>query len=289
MDESMKRLVKFFASFGTAALLFISNIAFAQEGPRTGIAEPWETGMQKAASPIADQAHDFWHLLFIIIAAICVMVLLLLAFVIVKFRAKANPVPSKVTHNTLIEVVWTILPVVILLIIFIPSMRLLYSSDRVEDADLTIKAIGNQWYWEYEYPDQGFSYLSNMVADEDLEPGQPRLLTTDEQVVVPVGANVRLLTTSNDVIHSWAIPSFYVKLDAVPGRLNETWFRAEEEGTYYGQCSELCGIRHGFMPIEVKVVSRQEFNSWIRTMQTEYGALEGDQNIKLAAADIEAR
>jgi len=281
--------VKFFASFGTAALLFLSKIAFAQESGHEVHAEPWETGFQPAASPIAHQAHDFWHLLLILCIGICVLVLVLLGIVILKFRAKANPTPSKVTHNTLIEVIWTIVPVIILLVIFIPSMRLLYSADRVEDADLTIKAIGNQWYWEYEYPDQGFSFLSNMVADQDLKPGQPRLLTTDEQVVVPVGANVRLLTTSNDVIHSWAVPSFYVKMDAVPGRLNETWFRAEDVGTYYGQCSELCGIRHGFMPIEVKVVSRQEFNDWVRRMQQEYGALDGDQTVKLASAEIEAR
>jgi len=285
----MRRLVKLSASFGTAALLFLSKIAFAQEGGRQVHAQPWETGLQPAGSPIAYQAHDFWNLLLILCVAICALVLILLGIIIVKFRAKANPTPSKVTHNTLIEVIWTVVPVVILLVIFVPSMRLLYSADRVEDADLTIKAIGNQWYWEYEYPDQEFSFLSNMVADEDLKQGEPRLLTVDEKVVVPVGANVRLLTTSNDVIHSWAIPSFYVKLDAVPGRLNETWFRADEEGTYYGQCSELCGIRHGFMPIEVQVVSRQEFNNWVSRMQKEYGALEGDQTIKLATAEVEAR
>jgi cytochrome c oxidase subunit 2 len=285
----MKRLVKFFASFGTVAFLFLNKMAFAQVGGHEVHAEPWETGLQPAASPVAHEAHDLWHLLLILCVAICALVLILLGIIIVKFRAKANPTPSKVTHNTLIEVLWTILPVIILLVIFVPSMRLLYSADRTEDADLTIKAIGNQWYWEYEYPDQGFSFLSNLVPDEDLKPGQPRLLTVDEQVVVPVGTNVRLLTTSNDVIHSWAIPSFFVKLDAVPGRLNETWFRAEEEGTYYGQCSELCGIRHGFMPIEVHVVSRQEFNDWVGHMQKEYGALDGDQTVKLASANIEAQ
>lgn len=285
----MRRLVKILANIGALSFLFLGKIAFAQEAVNSGHAEPWETGMQHAASPIAVQAQDFWHLLLILSVAICVLVLILLAIVVVKFRAKANPVPSKVTHNTLIEVLWTVLPVIILLIIFIPSMRLLYSADRVEDADLTIKAIGNQWYWEYEYPDQEFSFLSNMVADEDLEPGQPRLLAVDEQVVVPVGANVRVLTTSNDVIHSWAIPPFYVKMDAVPGRLNETWFRADAIGTYYGQCSELCGIRHGFMPIAVKVVSQQDFNAWVSHMKKEYGALEGDDSIQLAAASVGAQ
>ena len=286
----MRRLVKLFAGFGTAILFFVTNAAYAQESDSVlaNFAKPWEMGFQPAASPIADQAHAFWHLLFWIIVAISILVLLLLGTVIIKFRAKANPVPSKVTHNTLIEVIWTIAPVIILLVIFVPSMRLLFAEDKVADADITIKATGNQWFWEYEYPDEGFSFVSNIVPDDQLKPGQPRLLTVDEHVVVPVGAVVRVLTTSNDVIHSWAVPAFYVKMDAVPGRLNETWFKAEREGKYFGQCSELCGIRHGFMPIEVEVVSRSDYNTWLTKMKQEYGSLEPSGDVRVAQAQIEA-
>src|SRR5262249_35002847 len=170
----------------------------------------------------------------------------------IRFREKASPVPSRTTHNTLVEVVWTVVPVLILVVIAIPSLRILYYSDRVEKADMTIKAIGHQWYWSYEYPDQGsLTFDALLIPDKELKPGQLRLLETDKRVVLPVDTNISVLVTADDVIHSWAVPSFGVKRDAVPGRINETWIRIEREGTYYGQCSELCGKDHGFMPITV--------------------------------------
>lgn len=286
MGKSMKDLLKFTLKFmaGVAGslALFIATAAQAQDG---SYSVPWQLGMQNPVGPLAVQGQDFWNLLLWICIVITIFVTALLIYVMIRFRASANPVPSKVTHNTLIEIIWTIVPVVILLIIFIPSMRLLYDADDTGDADLTIKAIGNQWYWEYEYPDQGFSFLSTMIEDEDLQPGQPRLLAVDERVIVPVGAKVRLQTTSVDVIHSWAIPAFFIKMDAVPGRLNEVWFMADEEGLYYGQCSELCGIRHGFMPIAVEVVSRTQFNQWVRQMQQDYGSLDVPDTVRLASAN----
>jgi len=225
--------------------------------------EPWQLGFQPAATPVMERITDFHQLLFIISLLITIFVLGLLIYTIVKFSAKNNPVPSKTTHNTMIEVIWTVVPVIILVIIAVPSFKLLYFSDVVPKADMTIKAIGNQWYWTYEYPDHGkFSFDANMIPDGELKPGQKRLLATDASVVAPVDTTVRVQVTAADVLHAWAIPAFGVKMDAVPGRLNETWFKATKQGTYYGQCSELCGVNHGFMPIQVEVVSKAKFNKW---------------------------
>ena len=190
--------------------------------------------------------------------------MLLLAIVIVRFRRSANPVPSRTTHNTLLEVVWTLVPVLILVIIAVPSIRLLAHQYSPPRADLTIKAIGNQWYWEYEYPDHGVQLVSNMLSDEDARArGEPRQLAVDERMVVPVGATVKMIITSNDVVHAWGVPAFWTKIDAVPGRLNETWFRADRPGLYYGVCYELCGARHGYMPIAVEVVTPEQFAAWV--------------------------
>lgn len=230
--------------------------------------QPWQIGFQTAVTPVMERIADFHLLLLIIISLISVFVLLLLICTMVKFSAKNNPAPTKTTHNTALEVLWTAVPVIILVIIAVPSFKLLYYSDVVPKADMTIKAIGHQWYWTYEYPDHGkFSFDSTMIEDEDLKPGQKRLLETDTSVVVPVNATIRMQITADDVLHAWAIPAFGVKLDAVPGRLNETWFKATKKGTYYGQCSELCGVRHGFMPIMVQVVSRSEFDAWAATQR----------------------
>jgi cytochrome c oxidase subunit 2 len=219
---------------------------------------------------------------------IAVFVLVLLIIVVVKFNAKANPTPSKTSHNTLIEVIWTVIPIIILFVIAVPSFRLLYLQDNIPEADITIKVIGQQWYWDYEYPDHGdFAFTATMVEDEDLVEGQPRLLATDEPLVVPVNKTVRLLITAGDVVHAWAVPSFGVKMDAVPGRINESWFRAEREGIYYGQCSELCGARHAFMPIEVHVVSQSEFDKWVSRMQDEYGSLEFESETRFAQLDAQ--
>jgi cytochrome c oxidase subunit 2 len=184
--------------------------------------------------------------------------------VIVRYRRAANPTPSRTTHNTLLEVVWTLVPVLILVVIAVPSIRLLANQYDPPRADLTIKVIGNQWYWEYEYPDHGVQFVSNVLSDEDARRrGEPRLLAVDNRMVVPAGATVKLIVTANDVVHSWGIPAFWTKIDAVPGRLNETWFRTERPGLYYGQCFELCGARHAYMPIAVEVVSPEQFAAWV--------------------------
>jgi cytochrome c oxidase subunit 2 len=233
--------------------------------------EPWQLGFQPAASPVMERLESLHDLLLWIITIISVFVLALLLYVCVRFRASANAAPSRRTHNTLLEIAWTAVPVLILVVIAIPSFKLLYYMDRIQDPELTIKAIGHQWYWSYEYPDDGdFTFDAYLVADEDLQPGQPRLLATDNAVVLPVDTDIRVLITATDVLHSWAVPAFGVKTDGVPGRIYETWLRIEEPGVYYGQCSELCGDYHGFMPIMVRAVSKEEFDAWTRQAQEEF-------------------
>lgn len=245
-------------------LSFLATVGFPLAAIADGQPELWQMGLQKPETPIMDQIVAFHTGLLWLISGIAGFVLVLMIIVIVRFNAKANPTPSKTTHNTLIEVAWTGIPVVILVLMAIPSFKLLYAEDVVPKADLTFKATGHQWYWSYQYPDQGnFGFDAVLVEDKDLKPGQPRLLTPDNSVVVPVNKVVKVIVTADDVIHSWAVPSFGVKIDAVPGRLNQTWFKAERTGTFYGQCSELCGDRHGFMPIKVEVVSQQDFDAWV--------------------------
>ena len=270
------RIICFLTMLGTLAIPSIASAAQPK---------PWQMDFQTAATPLMEQIKSFHDLLLIIITLISVFVLGLLVLVMVKFNEKANPNPSRTTHNTLIEVLWTVVPVVILVVIAIPSFRLLYFSDVIPKADMTIKATGNQWYWSYEYPDHGkFSFDANMIADADLKPGQIRLLETDNRIVVPVDTVVRVQVTAADVIHSWAVPAFGVKVDGVPGRLNETWFGpVEKEGVYYGQCSELCGIRHGFMPIAVEVVSKEKFNSWVAKAQKEFASNHPGQQPRMFA------
>ncbi len=232
---------------------------------------PWQIDFQEAATPVMAQVQDFNTTISVVIVLINWFVILLLVYVMWRFNAKRNPTPSKTTHNTLIEVVWTMAPIMILIIIAVPSFRLLYFQDRAVDAEMTIKAIGNQWYWTYEYPDHGgFTFDALMIPDDEIGPGQVRLLETDNRIVVPVDTSIRLLVTADDVIHAWTIPAFGIKVDAVPGRLNETWFRIEREGVYYGQCSELCGRLHGFMPIAVEAVSKQAFTGWVERARQEF-------------------
>ena len=250
------RTLKFFA---LAACLALSGPAFAGEGQPS----PWQMGFQKAATPIMEQITSFHTYVTIIITVIALFVLGLLVYVMVRFNDKRHPEPTRTTHNTPLEIAWTVVPVLILVAIAIPSFRLLFAQYDFPKPDLTITATGNQWYWSYEYPDQGIKFDSIIVQDADLKPGQPRLLTVDREVVVPVNKNVQVQVKSTDVIHDWAVPSFGIKLDAVPGRLQVTWFRAEREGMFYGQCSELCGRNHAFMPIAVRVVSEQEFADWL--------------------------
>lgn len=242
--------------------------------PAIGQPQPEGIGLQAAASPVKlqmEQFHD--HLLLPIIIGITVFVMLLLLWVMIRYNSKANPVPSKTTHNTAIEVVWTIVPILILLVIGAPSLRLLYFTERSpESTEMTLKVIGHQWYWEYAYPDaNGITFSAYMKKQDELLAGEPRLLETDRRVVLPVDTNIKIIVTATDVLHSWAVPAFGVKRDAVPGRLNETWVRITKPGVYYGQCSELCGLDHAFMPIAIEAVSKEAFAAWVAKEQTEQG------------------
>ena len=255
------------------ALVF-SGSAFAELGQPA----PWEYTMQQSGSPVMDNIHWFHNWLLAIITVITLFVLALLITVMVKFNARANPTPSRTTHNTLIEVAWTLIPVLILVGIAVPSFRLLFLELDVPKADLTIKVTGKQWYWSYAYPDNGkFEFDSLLACDETREKcQQPRLLSVDNEVVVPVNKVIRIQTTGADVIHSFAVPAFGIKIDSIPGRLNETWFKAEKTGMYYGQCSELCGKDHAYMPIAVKVVEDQEFATWVEAAKKKYASAKTD-------------
>jgi len=240
------------------------STARAENMPTPSFPTPWQLGLQVPASPVAERLVEFHNFLLVIITLITLLVLGLLFWCAIRYNSKANPTPSKTTHNTLIEVIWTVIPVIILVIIAVPSFRILYYMDKYEDPDLTVKVIGNQWYWSYEFPDYDISFDSVMIPDEeiDITAGQHRLLEVDEPLLLPVDTNIRILFTATDVLHAWTIPAFGVKLDAVPGRINETWTRITKPGKYYGQCSELCGINHSAMPIVVHAVSIEEFNDW---------------------------
>jgi cytochrome c oxidase subunit II len=249
---------------------------------------PWQMDLQESATPVMDDIASFHFFLLWVIAAISVFVMALLGIVIVRFNARANPTPSRTTHNTPIEILWTILPVVILVVIAVPSFRLLFLELDVPKPDLTIKATGKQWFWSYSYPDNGFEFDSLMVQEKDLKPGQPRLLAADNEMVVPVNKVVHVLVTGADVIHSFTVPSFGIRMDAVPGRVNETWFKATIEGEYYGQCSELCGKDHSFMPIAVRVVKQNEFDAWAVDAKKKYAGADSVPPNTVAAADAAA-
>ena len=254
-----------------------------------GIARPWQMGTQEPMSPVMEMVDGFHDFLLVIITVIALFVLVLLLYVAVRFNEKANPVPSKTTHNSLLEVLWTVIPVIILVVIAVPSFKLLYYQDRIENADMTLKVIGHQWYWSYEYPDHGnFGFDSVLVPEDELEEGQPRLLAVDNKVVLPVDTNIRLLYTSEDVIHAWAIPALIQKIDAVPGRTNENWMRINKEGTYYGQCSELCGVNHGFMPIVVEAVSKEAFSEWVEKAKEKFASTDAEP-LNMASAGAAAR
>ncbi len=259
-----------------------SQVAFAELGQPA----PWEYKLQESGSPVMDHIEWFHNWLLVIVTIITLFVLGLLITVMVKFNAKANPVPSRTTHNTLIEVAWTLFPVIILVGIAIPSFKLLFQELDIPKADLTIKATGKQWYWSYEYPDNGkFEFDSLIACDETRTKCQPpRLLSVDNELVVPVNKIVRVETTGADVIHSFTVPAFGIKIDAIPGRLNETWFTASKTGMYYGQCSELCGKDHAYMPIAVRVVTDQEFATWIETAKKKYASSRTDSFASAADA-----
>ena len=265
--------------------VFFQNSALAIES--IGIPEDYQMTYQNAATPnMADITWFHNSFLFPIILGITIFVTALLIYVMVKFNAKANPKPSRTSHNSLVEVLWTVIPVVILIAIAIPSFRILYTQQEIPvDADLTIKATAYQWYWGYEYPDNNGIYFDSLpLEEEELTEGKLRLLSVDNPLVVPAGAVVRVQVTSADVIHNWAVPSFGVKMDAIPGRLNETWFKVDQPGIYYGMCSELCGVNHQSMPIEIHVVTDEEFNVWVQESKIKYAiGGDGNENIELLA------
>lgn len=248
---------------GLLVLMFLMTGIVGAQAPK-----PWQIGFQPAASPIMERLTDMYNLLMIIITCIAVLVTGLLLIVIVRFRESKNPEPAHFSHNTLLEIVWTLAPVLVLIVIGIPSLKLMYFSETIPEASIVVKAIGRQWYWNYQYPDQGIEFDSRMVETKDLKPGMVRLLSTDNPIVVPVGETVKVLVTADDVLHSFAVPALGVKRDGVPGRINETWFRISKEGIYYGQCSELCGKDHGFMPIEIHAVSKDAYTAWVHKQKS---------------------
>jgi cytochrome c oxidase subunit 2 len=251
----------------------------------TGQPSPWQWDFQTAVTPIMEQIHSFHVFLTIIAASISAFVMLLLLIVMLRFNERANPTPSRTTHNTFLEVAWTVIPALILVVIAVPSFRLLFDQLEIPKSDLTVKATGTaQWTWTYEYPDYKFQFDSNMLQDKERKPDQPRLLAVDNEVVVPVNKTVRVQVTAEGIIHSFAVPSFGIKVDAIPGRLNETWFRATREGIYYGQCSELCGRNHAFMPIAVRVVSEQQFNVWLDDAKKKWATAPDDRSVVFAEA-----
>lgn len=261
----MRALNATLSTIGAGALALMSGIAaFAQDkqvGPTDG---GW--WLPDAATPVMEEVHFVHNLVMVIITAIVIFVFLLMAYILIRFRESKNPVPSKTSHNTLIEVIWTVVPVILLVIIAIPSMNLLYKQDRLPETEMTVKVVGNTWNWIYSYPDyEGVEeFISNPLDEtQSREVGQPYLLATDAPLIVPINTRVKVLVTSVNNMHSWTVPAFGIKMDAVPGIINETWFEVYEEGTYFGQCSEICGIRHYKMPIEVKAVSKEEFAQFI--------------------------
>jgi cytochrome c oxidase subunit II len=259
-----------------ASALVLSGAALAQEPIVGGAPTAWQLNFQAPASPVAEMIVSLHDLLLFITVAISAFVLVLMAYACIRYRASRHPVPSRRTHNSVLEIAWTAIPVLILVVIAIPSFKLLYFMDRVVDPEMTLKAIGRQWYWSYEYPDQGnFTFDAYMIAEQDLKEDQLRLYDVDNPVVLPVDTDIRLLTTASDVIHSWAMPALGVKMDAVPGKVNETWLRINEPGVYYGQCSELCGDYHAFMPIKIEAVSKEDFEAWTKQAQEQFARADG--------------
>jgi cytochrome c oxidase subunit 2 len=237
-----------------------------------GQPSPWQLGLQQSATPVMDYIIWFHDFLLWVIAAISLFVLALLVIIFVRFNSRANPTPSRTTHNTFLEVAWTLIPVVILVTIAVPSFKLLFLQQTMPPADVTVKATGKQWYWSYAYPDSKFEFDSLMLKDHERKPDQPRLLAVDNEMVVPVNKVIRVQVIGAEVIHAFAVPSFGIKIDAVPGRLNETWFKATREGMYYGQCSELCGKDHAYMPIAVRVVNERDYSAWLEQAKKKYAA-----------------
>ncbi len=259
----------------------LDNFKIGERG--VGKAEPWQIDFQQPASPVMEKLIHLHEGLLIMCFAICALVLGLLLWIIIRYNRKANPVPSKTSHNTLIEIIWTAIPVMILVAIVIPSWRTINYMEKTDKPEMTLKAIGYQWYWGYEYMDgvgEGIKFESYMKPDDKLKKGEPRLLEVDNRVVLPTNTNIRILTTAADVIHAFAVPAFGVKKDAVPGRINETWVRITKPGVYYGQCSELCGSKHAFMPIAVEAISKRKYKKWVKAKKKELGIEKTEEKTK---------
>jgi cytochrome c oxidase subunit II len=271
----------------TAALAVLGILSIALSGIAVGAEpHPWQLGFQEPASPVKASIESFHDLLLVLITLITIFVLGLLVYTMVRFRASRNASPTRTAHNTLLEVAWTAIPVLILVVIAIPSFKLLYFGDRTQNAEMTVKVVGHQWYWSYEYPDHGdFRFDSYMVAESDIKPGQKRLLEVDNRVVVPAGTNVRILVAGTDVIHSWFVPSLGVQIYAMPGRLNETWVNVTKPGVYYGQCNQICGINHAYMPIAIEAVSKEDFARWVEDAKKKFAQAPADGRVTVAASD----
>ena len=262
-------------------LMFLIDYSYASEPL------PWQLGLQPPAGSIATMANDLHNLLLFVITAISLFVLFLLIYVCVKFRADKNPNPSKRTHNSVLEVLWTVIPVLILVVIAVPSFRLLYYLDKQIEPDMTIKVTGVQWYWNYEYPDQNLGFDSYMISDEDLQPGQKRLLDVDNPLVLPEGSKVKVLIAGNDVLHSFFVPSLAVQEYTVPGKLNEVWMDIPKgEKTYYGQCNQICGINHSYMPVVIKVLTKENYETWLKKARTEFALVEPSTKENLVLAEV---
>ncbi|MEK9639901.1 MAG: cytochrome c oxidase subunit II [Alphaproteobacteria bacterium] len=272
--------VRYLSSGAFILGIFTASVAGAAQP------EPWQIGLQEPAGSIAQKATDLHNLLLIIISLISVFVLALLVYVGWRFRRDANPTPSRTTHNTTIEILWTVIPVLILVVIAVPSFRLLYYMDETKNAEMVIKVTGNQWYWNYEYMDDQIAFDSYMLSDDELQPGQPRLLSVDNPLVVPANTKIKMLVTGNDVMHSFFVPSLAVQTYALIGRVNEVWIDVPEgEKTYYGQCNQICGVNHSFMPIVVKAMAKEEYQAWLADAKQEFAILDVPQSIQLAGVN----
>ena len=272
MTKYRQIVSRLFCTVLLAAAWLQTGPSFAQSGP-----QPWQMNFRPSATPVMDDIVDFHNLLLVIEVLIVLFVLGLMVYICVKFNAKANPVPSKTTHNAFLEVVWTVIPIIILIVITVPSVKLLVFMDKApkDKVEMTLKVIGHQWYWSYEYPDAGnLTFDSNIIPDEEIDAskGQIRLLEVDNRIAIPVDTTIRVIMTSEDVLHNWAVPAFGIKMDTVPGRINEAWIRvpAAKAGVYRGQCSELCGVNHGYMPIVIEAKSKQDFAKWLDKAKKEF-------------------
>ena len=266
---------------------FLSGIIFLAGSALSNEPLPWQMGLQPAAGSISVMATDLHNLLLVVITAISLFVLFLMIYVCVRFRADRNPNPSKRTHNSILEVMWTVIPVLILVVIAVPSFRLLYYLDKQIEPDMTIKVTGIQWYWNYEYPDQNVAFDSYMISEEDLKPGQKRLLDVDNPLVLPEGSKVKVLIAGNDVMHSFFVPSLAVQEYSVPGRLNEVWMDIPKgEKTYYGQCNQICGINHAYMPVVVKVLTKENYANWLKNAKIEFASVGELSNENIVLAEV---